>query len=198
MDTTKNATNLFAASVQVKQPATAKKAEKKIFPAPELADKIAAWSKLKGELDAITAQVKMLEGDIKAKGRGVFMEQYLKQKSTPDNFLIQDNTKATCMMIVMDKYTLVDENKAELLKEFDGLLAEKIVYQFNAELVEKYGAILSEMICSSPNIDAEDKGRLITGEKSFSVAKGSIDRLMQFEAPEQVFELINPIVSLKK
>jgi hypothetical protein len=43
-----------------------------------------------------------------------------------------------------------------------------------------------------------DKGNLISGEKTFSVAKGSIDRLMQYDNPEQVFELINPIIALKK
>jgi hypothetical protein len=30
------------------------------------------------------------------------------------------------------------------------------------------------------------------------VAKGSIDSLMQYANPEQVYELINPIVALKK
>jgi hypothetical protein len=73
-----------------------------------------------------------------------------------------------------------------------------VVYKFNADLVEKYGAVLSELIINCPDIDDLDKGNLITGEKTFSVAKGSIDRLMQYDNPEQVFELINPIVALKK
>jgi hypothetical protein len=102
------------------------------------------------------------------------------------------------MLIVMDKYTIVDENKAGILSNFDGLLAENVVYKFNADLVEKYGAVLSELIINCPEIDDLDKGNLITGENTFSVAKGSIDRLMQYDNPEQVFELINPIVALKK
>jgi len=102
------------------------------------------------------------------------------------------------MFICMDKYTAVDENKATILDQFDGLLAENVVYKFNAELVEKYGAILSKLIINCKDIDDIDKGNLITGEKTFSVTKGSIDRLMQYNNPEQVFELINPIVALKK
>jgi hypothetical protein len=98
----------------------------------------------------------------------------------------------------MDKYTSVDDDKAALLGQFEGLLGENVVYKFNAELVEKYGAILSDLIVSSPDIAEEDKGNLISGEKTYSVAKGSIDRLLQFENPEQVFELINPICALKK
>jgi hypothetical protein len=140
----------------------------------------------------------MIEGDIKGIGKDLFMQEYLKQKSTPDNFKIKDETGSTCMFIVMDKYTIVDETKAAILGAFDGLLAENVVYKFNADLVEKYGAILSELIIKCPKIDDIDKGNLISGEKTYSVTKGSIDRLMQYDNPAQVFELINPILSLKK
>ena len=140
----------------------------------------------------------MIEGDIKLVGKDLFMKEYRQQKSTPDNFKIQDDTGSSCMFIVMDKYTIVDENKAGILSNYDGLLAENVVYKFNAELVEKYGQVLSELILNSADIDDMDKGNLISGEKTFSVTKGSIDRLMQYDSPEQVFELINPIVALKK
>ena len=85
-----------------------------------------------------------------------------------------------------------------MLENFDGLVDEKIEYKFNAELVEKYGAILSQLIINCPKIADEDKGLLITGEKTFCVKKGSIDRLMQYDEPQQVFELINPILMLRK
>jgi hypothetical protein len=64
--------------------------------------------------------------------------------------------------------------------------------------VEKYGAILSELILNCQDIDDADKGQLISGERTYGVQKGSIDRLLQYDNPEQVFELINPIVALKK
>jgi hypothetical protein len=54
------------------------------------------------------------------------------------------------------------------------------------------------LIINCKQIDDLDKANLISGEKTFSVKKGSIDRLMQYDNPDQVFELINPIVSLKK
>jgi hypothetical protein len=126
------------------------------------------------------------------------MSEYKAQRSTPDNFKIQDETGNSCMFICMDKYTIVDETKAGVLANFEGLLAENVVYKFNADLVEKYGAVLSELILNCSDIDDLDKGNLISGEKTFSVAKGSIDRLMQYANPEQVYELINPIVALKK
>ena len=189
-------TNLFASATKVKE--TAKKTDKKVIIAPELGNKIQRFAELKQLIDSATGELKMIEGDIKGIGKKLFMSEYKQQRSTPDNFKIQDETGNSCMFICMDKYTIVDETKAGILANFEGLLAENVVYKFNADLVEKYGAVLSELILNCSDIDDLDKGNLISGEKTFSVAKGSIDRLMQYANPEQVYELINPIVALKK
>jgi hypothetical protein len=189
-------TNLFATATKVKE--TAKKTDKKVINAPELGNKIQRFAELKQLIDSATGELKMIEGDIKGIGKKLFMSEYKAQRSTPDNFKIQDETGNSCMFICMDKYTIVDETKASILANFEGLLAENVVYKFNADLVEKYGAVLSELILNCSDIDDLDKGNLISGEKTFSVAKGSIDRLMQYANPEQVYELINPIVALKK
>jgi|TARA_R110000822_G_scaffold14551_4_gene51072 hypothetical protein len=189
-------TNLFASATKVKE--TAKKTDKKVINAPELGNKIQRFAELKQLIDSATGELKMIEGDIKGIGKKLFMSEYKQQRSTPDNFKIQDETGNSCMFICMDKYTIVDETKASILANFEGLLAENVVYKFNADLVEKYGAVLSELILNCSDIDDLDKGNLISGEKTFSVAKGSIDRLMQYANPEQVYELINPIVALKK
>jgi hypothetical protein len=189
-------TNLFATATKVKE--TTKKTDKKVISAPLLGNKVQRYAELKQLIDSSTGELKMIEGDIKAVGKDLFMKEYRLQRSTPDNFKIQDETGNSCMFICMDKYTIVDENKASILANFEGLLTENVVYKFNADLVEKYGAVLSELILNCADIDDLDKGNLISGEKTFSVAKGSIDRLMQYNNPEQVYELINPIVALKK
>lgn len=192
----KTQTNLFANATT--KTATPKKADKKILPAHDLNDKVSRYADLKHQIEALTGELKMIEGDIKVRGKELFLQQYKIEKRTPENFKIQDETGATCLFIVMDKYTSVNDTKAEILGQFDGLLGEQVVYKFNPELVEKYGAVLSDLIMTSPNIEEQDKGQLISGERTYSVAKGSIDRLLQFENPEQVLELINPICSLKK
>ena len=196
MNKTTTTTNLFATATKVKEPA--KKTDKKVIKASLLADKVKRYAELKHEIDSATGELKMIEGDIKNVGKELFMKEYRQQKSTPDNFKIEDETGFTCMFIVMDKYTSVDETKAGMLGQFEGLLSENVVYKFNADLVEKYGAVLSELILNCPDIDEEDKCNLISGEKTFAVTKGSIDRLMQYDSPEAVFELINPILALKK
>jgi hypothetical protein len=189
-------TNLFAATTT--KTAAPKKADKKVLSAHELGDKVKRFADLKNQIDALTGELKMIEGDIKGKGRELFVQEYKRERRTPDNFKIQDQTGSSCLFIVMDKYTAVDDEKAAILKDFDGLLGENVVYKFNTELVEKYGSVLSELILNCPDIADEDKGNLISGERTYSVNKGSIDRLLQFANPEQVLELINPICALKK
>lgn len=195
--TKKPVVNLFATGTTVK-PTGAKKPEKIMHKCPDLGGKIANFQNLKASIEAQTAELKMIEGDIKLKGKDIFLSEYLKQKSTPDNFKMQDETGAVCQFVAMDKYTIVDETKAAMLQNFDGLVEEKVEYKFNAELVEKYGGILSQLIIGSKQIAEEDKPLLITGEKTFCVKKGSIDRLLQYDEPAQVFELINPILTLRK
>lgn len=187
--------NLFATS-KVKE--TAKKPEKKIIKAELLDDKISRFNRLKDEIEAATGELKMIEGDIKTAGRELFIKEYRQFKIKPESFKIQDKTGASCLFICMDKYISVDENKAEILGEFDNLLDEKQTFKINAELIEKYGEVLSKLIMTCKAIDEEDKLNLIQGEKQYSVKKGTIERLLQYENPEMVFELINPIVSLKK
>ena len=188
-------TNLFA-TTKVKETATAKKTDKKTFKA-NLGDKISKFNELKAKIDALTGELKMIEGDIKQTGKTLFVEEYKAIKRTPDTFKIQDESGNLCTFIVADKYTSVDENKAEILREYN-LLNENVTYKFNTELVEKYGEVLSDLICGCGLIADEDKGNLISGEKTYSVQKGAIDRLIQYDNMEQLFELINPICSLKK
>lgn len=188
--------NLFAAPVKAKE--TAKKTEKKLIAVPALGDKISRFNALKDTIEAATGELKMIEGDIKSAGRELFMKEYKAARLRPDSFKMMDSTGAGCMFIAMDKYISVDEGKAEMLQQFDGLLDEKLTFKINPELIDQYGAVLSALIMNCKDIAPEDKALLIQGEKQYTVTKGSIDRLMQYEAPEQIFELIQPIVSLKK
>lgn len=187
--------NLFTS--KVKETATSKKADKKVIKAETLGDKISRLNDLKSKIDALTGELKMIEGDIKQTGKTLFLSEYKANKRAPESFKIADEVGSSALFIVSDKYTSVDENKADILRQYD-LLNENVTYKFNTELVEKYGEVLSEMINGCTKILDEDKNNLISGERTYSVQKGAIDRLIQYENMEEVFELINPICSLKK
>lgn len=189
-------TNLFATTT-VKT--TAKKvADKKFIQAPVLGEKIKRFLLLKDEIEAFTAELKMLEGDIKEVGRDEYLKEFKKARMKPESFKLQDATGAACLFMAMDKYTTVDEGKFEVLSGFDGLVESKNTFTVSPDMIEKYGEVLSKLIMGSKAIADEDKGQIIKGETVYSIAKGSIDRLLQYDQPETIFALINPICALKK
>ena len=70
----KTQTNLFANATT--KTATPKKAEKKILPAHDLNDKVSRYADLKHQIEALTGELKMIEGDIKVRGKELFLQQY--------------------------------------------------------------------------------------------------------------------------
>lgn len=66
-----------------------------------MADKIKRYADLKQIIDSATGELKMIEGDIKGVGKDLFMKEYRQQKSTPDNFKIQDETGNTYIMLIV-------------------------------------------------------------------------------------------------
>lgn len=101
-------TNLFVAKPTA---TTATKKTKEVLTDPTLLDKIKLFNQLKNEIESATAHLKMVEGDIKESGKDIFLKKY--QKRRPENFKIADTTGAEVMIIVMDKYSKVDEDKAK-------------------------------------------------------------------------------------
>jgi hypothetical protein len=53
------------------------------------------------------------------------------------------------------------------------------------------------MIMDNKIIPEDDKMNLITAEQVTRIPKGTIDRLMEYKDPAEVFTLIEPIVALK-
>jgi hypothetical protein len=99
----------------------------------------------------------MIEGDIKLTGKELFLDQYKKEKRTPDNFKIQDETGSSCLFIVMDKYTSVDDDKAELLRNYDGLLGKMWYTNSIPNSLKSMAQFLSDLITSSPTLKNKTK-----------------------------------------
>ena len=64
-------------------------------------------------------------------------------------------------------------------------------------MVEKYGEVLSKLIEESNEIDEDDKDAIIKAVTTFSIAKGTIDKMKQFGKVASIMEEVKPIVSLK-
>lgn len=168
-----------------------------------IAAQIARYDQLKATINNAKAEQEVIGGILKEIGREKFLDLYEQRRSRPANFDLADENE-NILLEVTDKYLKVEPEKAEILRQYDGLLEEKTTYEFNPELLEKevaegmtIGDVISMLIQDSQLIPEQDKANLITAKQSMRVPKGTLDRLMQYENPRQVFALISPILALK-
>lgn len=168
-----------------------------------IATQIARYDQLKATINNAKAEQEVLGGILKEIGREKFLDLYEQRGSRPANFDLADGDE-NILLEVTDKYLKVEPEKANILRQYDGLLEEKTTYEFNSELLEKevsegmtIGDVISALIEGSELIPEQDKANLLTAKQSIRVPKGTLDRLMQYENPRQIFQLISPILALK-
>jgi hypothetical protein len=196
MNTTKPAVNIFAAAAAKPATKTAKK-EKEIVELPELGDKIGRYEEIKAALANLEAEGKMLEGEIKDMGRTAWMQKYTQERKRPESFRLQDATGATTLLLVIDKYTKVEDEKRAVLETIDPDLIEvSTQYSFNPDILQKHQEAIAEAIAGM-DIPDEDKAAMLVVSQTKAIRKGTIDRLAQYDNPGVVFDLISPIVQLK-
>lgn len=194
--------SLFAAAKPSVSTSAAKKKRERIQ-VDGIADEIRRYDELKAAINNAKAEQELIGGRLKEIGVERFLQMYEQRGVRPANFDLADNEE-NILLEVKDAYLKVEPEKAELLKQFDGLLEEKTIYKFNPEILEKeieegvtIGDVISTLIIKSTLIPEEDKDKLITAETTMRVPKGTIDRLMQYENPRAIFELVAPIIALK-
>jgi hypothetical protein len=168
-----------------------------------IADEIARYDALKATINNAKAEQEVIGGMLKEIGREKFLDLYEQRGVRPANFDLADGNE-NILLEILDKYLKVEPEKAELLRQFDGLLEEKTSYEFDSELLEKevsegmtIGDVVSMLIQDSKLIPDSDKPNLIKAKMSMRVPKGTIDRLMDYDNPREVFSLISPILALK-
>jgi hypothetical protein len=168
-----------------------------------IAEKIRKYDSLDAEIKNLEAEKEILSGELYQVGREKFLELYIKRSARPANFDLADGSE-NILFQVTDRYISVSQEKAEILRQFDGLLEEIDTYKFKTELLEKelengitIGELISNFIESSDLLSEEDKEKLIEKETKKRITKGAINKLMDYEDPKEVFYLIQPVVALK-
>jgi hypothetical protein len=177
-------------------PKAASKKEKESVQVNGIASDIARYDELKEIINNAKAEQELIGGSLKQIGKQKFLELYERRDLKPDNFNLSDADEKI-LFIVMDKYKKVEPEKAAILESYDGLLETTTTYSFNPEVLERIGATVSKIIMESKLLSDEDKRNLLISETTTVIKKGSIDRLMQYDDPAVVFDLIEPILALK-
>jgi len=161
--------------------------------------KLEKLTKLREHIAEVEGELKMVEGEVKAVAKDVFLDLYRTQGRNPDSFVIRGEKGGALMVLPMDKYLSIDEQRyAELTAHFGDVASKDVKYVFNAEVLSRNEAVISDLIMNCGGISEADKANLLQAEVRYTVRKGMIDRLHTFgERMRDVFTCIEPIFALK-
>ena len=195
--------SLFSSAKPVPATAAARKKMREQVQVNGIGDEIARYDQLKATINNAKAEQELIGGRLKEIGRDKFLEIYEQRGFRPANFDLADGSE-NILLEVTDKYLKVEPEKAAILEQYSGLLETKTTYEFNADILEKevsngmtVGDVVSMLIQDSKILSDSDKENLIKAKTTMRVPKGTIDRLMDYDNPREVFNLISPILALK-
>ena len=193
-------TNLFAAA-KTAAPAKPAKAQKEVVKINSIAAELERLAQVQEQIDALSAEAKLLTETVKAESINAFVDLYEKKASYPGSFEIEAGN-ASMLFIPMDKYITINEERAEELQSKYGaeIVEENTTYTMDAALVEKYGEEISNLIMKSKKIAEEDKSKLIGATVKYAVKKGTITAITEKFADYGVDEVvmdIKPVFSMK-
>lgn len=195
--------NLFGKAKKKVTP-VAKKDDKTVvtIKGEEFSTNLARFNQLKKDIANQTAELKSLEGDIKSNGVDSFMKLYTDGKRNPGSFKLASEKDDKVMVIIMDRYLKVDEDRAEELTETWGedIVTEDTTYSFNGSLLDKYQEKISEMIMKAKFMTDDEKSELIVASTAFAIKKGAINEAMTLGKGEieDFLGEIQPVVQLKQ
>ena len=197
--------SLFKKAKTVASTTTTKGSDKKasiLVKDPTFFDKVQMLEKLNDNLKRDKAKADMISEEIKEISKDEWIKFYEAKGSNPGSVVLEaqegDET-ASVMFIPSDKYITINAARAsELVDKYgEEIVEEKTTFSFDTLMVEKYGEVISALIENCNEIAESDKDKIIKAVTSFSVAKGTIDRMRNFGSVSQIVEEIKPVVSLK-
>ena len=198
------ATNLFKTAKSVAPAKSAKKDEKVRINLNDdsFFTKIQTLEILQDRMKSDKAQADMISDDIKDISRDEWVKLYEKTGKNPGSIFVEsivDGETSQCMFVPSDKYISVNAERADTLIEKYGqdIVEEKTTFAFDNDMIEKYGEVLSQLIMDSNDITDSDKEKIIKASTTYSISKGTIDKMKFFGPISEVMDEVRPVISLK-
>ena len=197
--------NLFK-TAKAKAPAKAKAKDEKVrisIEDPSFFQKVQRLEELQDTMKNAKAKADLIADELKDIAKEKWCELYAQTGKNPESVMIvQDNDfgdTGQFLFVPSDKYISITEERAEELKDTFGeeIVEEKTTFSFDADMIEKYGEVISRLIEESNEISERDKERIIKASTSFSIAKGTIDKLNKYGEVSEMVEMVKPVVALK-
>jgi hypothetical protein len=170
-------------------------------------EKIQNLEKLQDRMKSDKAQADMIADEVKEIGKVEWAKVYDKSSKNPGSIMLESKSgldTAQLMFVPSDKYITINEDRAKYLTDTFGetVVEEKTSFSFDNEMVDKYGEVLSQLIESCEEISDEDKERIVKAVVSYSISKGTIDKLktMSDDSDMEIFDIveeIKPVIAIK-
>jgi hypothetical protein len=196
--------NLFSSAKSVAPKTVAKKDEKVRINLndSDFFTKVYKLEILQDRMKSDKAQADMIADEIKDLSKEEWVRLYEKTGKNPGSIFVEsivNEQVAQVLYVPSDKYITVNADKAEVLIEKYGqdIIEEKTTFSFDNDMIEKYGEVLSNLIMSSKSISDSDKEKIIKASTSYSISKGTIDKMKFYGPIGEIMEEVKPVVSLK-
>lgn len=174
---------------------------------PGFFERLKRLAELRNDLKSLSAEADLIEQEVKEIGKEEWARLYEENGINPESIMIEakkNNDTVQYMHLVSDKYITIDEERAEYLidKYGEDIVTENETYKFDNAMVEKYGEVISNLIVNSDEIADADKAKIIKAEVSFSITKGTVDKLKIYSDKVgsdviEIVEEIKPVSSMK-
>jgi hypothetical protein len=202
--------NLFAKAKKAAPKTTKSAKDEKVrvrVKDPEFFSKVEKLQSLQERMKSDKAQADLIHDELKEVGISEWSKVYGSNGKNPGSIMLESKSGldlAQFMFVPSDGYLKINEERANYITEKFGseFVEEKTSFSFNNEMVDKYGEVLSQLIESCEDISDEDKEKIIKAVSSYSIAKGTIDKLndMSEIAEVEIVDVIDevkPIIAIK-
>jgi hypothetical protein len=169
---------------------------------PDFFNKVDRLSTLNDNMKREKAEADMIHDEVKDLGKTEWTKLYQKTGKNPGTIVLEAKNGldiAQLQFVPSDKYITINKDRAESLVETYGedIVEENTTFAFDNAMIEKYGEVLSRLIEESDEIADDDKEKIIKAVTSFSVAKGTIDKMKTYGDVDMIIEEVKPVISLK-
>jgi hypothetical protein len=199
--------NILSKAKAKKTTTTAKKDTKPtvVVTDPEFATALKEVATLDKEIKDKTARLEVSKGVVKRHGIDEYSKLYELEGKNVGSFNMKNEDGDSVMFLPADRYLKIDEESADTLKEEYGedIVDENTVYSFKTSILEKYFDQIAELLDKAGDfMTDEEKDNLIEAKTSFSIKKGTIDKVKLIATEKkttckEVLEDIQPIYSAK-
>lgn len=197
--------NLFAKAKQAApdKKTAAKDAKVRVtIDQPDFFEKVDRLSALNENLKRDKAEADMIHDEIKDLGKTAWADLYQKTGKNPGTIVLESKEgldTAMVQFIPSDKYISINKDRAEALIETYGedIVEENTTFAFDNTMIERYGEVLSSLIENCDEIADADKEKIIKAVTTFSIAKGTIDKMKAYGDVDMIVEEVKPVISLK-